>query len=102
VLVEELQREPEHVLEVESARRAFAPLVPLVNASHQFRRDRWVVVAELGEVSSRRDHPILGPFDLVRELASGKELVGRGQGVRERGDQGGLVVQHLGERLTGM
>ena len=93
---------PEHVLEVESARRAFAPLVPLVDASSSAPPDRRVVVAELGEVPSRRDHPVLGPFDLVRELASGKELVRRRQGVRERGDQWGLRGPAPRERLTGM
>ena len=100
MLVEEPQGEPEHVLEVEPAHRALATLVPVVDPQHQLRRDRRVVVAELGEVPSRRDHPVLGPLDLAGELAPGQELVRRRQRVRERGDQRRLVVQHLGERLA--
>ena len=83
VLVEELQGEPEHVLEVQPAHRALAPLVPFVDREHQLRRDRRLMVAEVGEVASRRDHPVLGPLDLTGELAPGKELVRRRQGVRE-------------------
>ena len=100
MLVEEPHREPQHVLEIEAADRGLAALVPLVDPEHQLRRDRRRVVAEFGKVADRRDHAVLGPFDLVRELASRKELVWRRQGVRERRDQWGLVIQHLGERLT--
>ena len=99
MFVEEAQGESQHVLEVESAHRAFAPLVPVVDAEHQIRRDRRFVVAELVQVPSRRDHPVLGPFDLVRELSPGKELVWRRQSVREGGDERGLVVEHFGQRL---
>ena len=102
VLVEQAQREPEHVLEVEPPHRGLAPLVPVVDAVHQVGRDRRLVVAELVEVPRRRDHPVLGPLDLAGELAPGQELVRRRERVRERGDERGLVVEHLGERLAGV
>ena len=68
VLVEEPQREPEHVLEVEPSHRGLAPLVPVVDAVHQLRRDRRLVIRELGEVPRRGDHPVLRPLDLGREV----------------------------------
>ncbi|TMK57776.1 MAG: hypothetical protein E6G54_08355 [Actinobacteria bacterium] len=102
MLVEEAQGESQHVLEVESAHRPFAAFVPVVDPEHQLRRDRRLVVAELGTIPSRRDHPVLGPFDLVRELAPREELVRWRQGVREGGDERSLVVQHFGERLPGV
>ncbi len=100
VLVEQAQREREHVLEVEPAHRALAPLVPVVDAVHELSRYRRLVAVELGEVSRRRDHPVLRPLDLAGELAPRQELVRRRERVRERGDERRLVVEHLGERLA--
>ena len=102
VLVEQPQREPEHVLEVEPPHRALAPLVAVVDAVHQVGGDRRLVVAELAEVPLRRDHPVLRPLDLAGELAAREELVRRRERVRERRDERSLVVEHLGERLAGV
>ncbi len=96
IRVEHLDREPEHVLEVDLAVRLLAPLVALVHAEHQLGRDRRLVVRalELGQVVLRSDHAVLRPLDLTGQLAPRQELVGSGQGVRERGDERRLVIQH--------
>jgi hypothetical protein len=102
MVVEQPEGESEHVLEVQPTHRALATLVPVVDPQHQLRRDRRLMVAELREVAGRLDHPVLGPLDLARELTSGEELVGRGQRVRERGDERSLGVQDIGERVAGV
>ena len=96
VRVEHLDREPEHVLEVDLAVRLLAPFVPLVHAEHQLGRDRRLVIRplELGQVAVGLDHAVLRPFDLTGQLAPGQELVRGGQGVRERGDERRLVIEH--------
>ncbi len=100
MVVEEPEGESEHVLEVQPTHRSLATLVPVVDPQHQLRGDRGLVVAELCQVVGGLDHPVLGPLDLARELASGEELVGRGQRVRERGDERRLGVQDVGERIA--
>ncbi len=102
VLVEQPQREPEHVLEIEPPHRGLAPLVAVVDAVHQVGGDRRLVVAELAEVPLGRDHPVLRPLDLAGELAPREELVRRRERVRERGDDRRLVVEDLGQRLAGV
>ena len=102
ILVEQPHVQPEHVLEVEAAHRPLATLVSLVHAVHQLGRDRGLVLAERREVALRRDHPVLRPLDLARQLASRQELVRRRQRVRERRDQRRLVVEHGGQRLAGV
>ena len=97
MLVEEAEGEAEHVLEVEPVHRPLPALVPVVDPEHQLRGDGWLVGAELGQVASRRDHPVLRPFDLAGQLPPREELVRRGQRVRQGGDQGGLVVEDLGK-----
>ena len=96
VLVEHPNREPQHVLEVHLVAGLPAPLIAVVDAQHQIRGDGRLVARslELRQVPLGRDHAVLCPFDLAGELASRQELVGRRQGVRERGDQRRLVVEH--------
>ena len=72
VLVEELEGQPEHVLEV---RRLVAccGARTLVDPQHELGRDRRLVPfsLQLGE-PVRQDRPVLRPLDLARELAAGR------------------------------
>jgi hypothetical protein len=102
VPVEHLDRESQHVLEVDLAAGLLALLVAVEHPEHQVFRDRRLVprTLELGQVAPRFDHAVLRPLDLTRQLASRQELVGRRQRVRERRDQRCLVVEHGRNRLA--
>ena len=86
-LVEEADRELEHVLEVDVAAVGLLRLVATEDTEHQIGRDRWLVVAELGEIAGWSQPAVLRPLHLGREIPRRTELVRRRQRVPELPEQ---------------
>ena len=82
-LVEEADRELEHVFEVDQASLLLLDLVAAKDAEHQVGRDRRLVIAELGEVGGWSQPAVLRPLHFGGEVTGGTELVRRRQRVPE-------------------
>ena len=78
VLVVEVDREGQEVLEVDEAVGRLPPLVLPEDPGHQVGRDRRVVVVQCGPVGLRREPAVLGPLHLGREVARRPEAVRAG------------------------
>ena len=99
VRVEEPDRELDQVLEVDAALVGLAPLVLAVDAEHEVRRDRRLVVAERAQVLGRSDAPVLRPLDLGREVGGRAEAVGPSQRVPDVAERERLRREDLPGRL---
>ena len=98
VLLEQLHRQPEQILEVDQPLRRLPPLVLAEDAQHQVDRDRRLAPVRLDGVPLDGDAPVLRPLDLGREVTRRAKLERRGQRVRDLAQRERLRREDLADR----
>src|SRR6266487_4570869 len=83
LVLEQLDRQTEQILEVDRAGSLLAPLVLAEDAGHQVVRDRRLVAVQTTAVGLGHQPPVLRPLDLGREIDRGPELVRHRQRVAD-------------------
>lgn len=97
-LVVEPDGELQQVLEVGQPLRALDLFVSLVDAQHQVRGDRRVVVGERVAIALGRDAAVPGPLDLGREVAARPEPERHRQRIGDVPESQGLRGQDAPDR----
>src|SRR5215212_3744930 len=100
LVLEQLDREPQQVLEVERTGRLLATLVLAEHARHQVVRNRRLVAVQAAAVGLGGQPPVLRPLDFGREVDGGPELVRHRQHVADLPQHQRLGGQDLSGQLS--